>query len=103
MPVCVVPGCAREAVNNLSIRLRRPDTSAIWAPNMEAFVCDEHAITGARIHVLYEATSSGEIETHVHGWASEPARTTEIRQHAQKLAEDLSDAARDAAVRRASL
>src|SRR4051812_10557212 len=96
MADCVVPGCTRPASNNLSVRLRRPNTSAIWAPNLDAFVCDHHAVAGARIHVLYEATETGEIETHVHGWDAEPARRTEIRNPA-RLDEVLSDAARDAA------
>lgn len=96
MPDCIVPGCSRQATNNLSIRLRRPDTSAIWAPNLDAFVCNIHAVSGARMHVLYEATGSGEIETHVHGWQADPSRTTEIRQPA-RLDDALADAARDAA------
>jgi hypothetical protein len=95
MSSCIVPGCTHEAQNNLSVRLRRPNTSAIWAPNTEAFVCDVHAASGARIHVLYEATESQEIETHVHGWASEPSRRTEIRQPARQMTDDLSIAVRE--------
>jgi len=28
MPDCIVPGCSRNATNNLGVRLRKPDTSA---------------------------------------------------------------------------
>jgi hypothetical protein len=79
MPDCVVPGCARDGRNNLSVRLRRPDTSAIWAPNTEGFVCDVHAESGARVVLYYETTSADEIEVVVHGVDSAAMRTTPIR------------------------
>jgi hypothetical protein len=62
---CAIFGCGREARNNFSVRLRRPDTRAIWAPNTEAFLCDEHAASGLRINVILEPTDTGEIETRV--------------------------------------
>ena len=43
---CIIAGCRNPATNNFSVRLRREDTSAIWAPNTEAFICDEHAACG---------------------------------------------------------
>lgn len=88
-PQCVVPGCGREGRNNLGVRLRRPDTSAIWAPNTQAFVCDSHAESGARILVFYEATASDEVEIEVRGNTSELGRVTEIR-HAADPAEELA-------------
>jgi hypothetical protein len=45
---CVITGCPNEGRRNLSVRLRRPNTSAIWAPNMDGFLCDEHATGGVR-------------------------------------------------------
>lgn len=63
MPDCIIPGCSLDAQNSLSIRLRRPDTSAIWAPNLDAHVCDVHATSGARVSISYEATDSGQVET----------------------------------------
>jgi hypothetical protein len=79
MPDCIVPGCRRNAPNNLSIRLRPPDTSAIWSPNANAYVCDVHARNGARITVVFEPTDTKRVETRVYG-ASEPAvRRTAIR------------------------
>jgi hypothetical protein len=59
MANCIVPGCSVDAQNSLSIRLRRPDTSAIWAPNLDAHVCDIHATSGARVTVTYETTEAG--------------------------------------------
>jgi hypothetical protein len=89
MPHCVVPGCSREGRNNLGVRLRRPDTSAIWAPNTQAYVCDLHAETGARILVFYEATETDEVEIEVRGSTSELSRVTEIR-HAADPADELA-------------
>ena len=94
MPECVVPGCPREAGNNLGVRLRRPDTSAIWAPNTEGYVCDVHAEAGARITLLYEATTNDEIEVHVRGTTAEATRTTPIRHREDaeaSLTEDLAE------------
>ena len=74
MSECIVPGCPREALNNLSVRLRRPDTSAIWAPNTEAYVCDSHAESGARVTLYYEPTTAEAIEVRVHGTRANPRR-----------------------------
>lgn len=60
MPECIVPGCSRNAENTLGVRLRKPDTTAIWAPQTNAHVCNVHARSGARVSVIYEATDSGE-------------------------------------------
>lgn len=93
-PACVVPGCGREGRNNLGVRLRRPDTSAIWAPNTQGFVCDVHAESGTRVLVFYEATQTGEVEVDVRGVTPELSRTTEIR-HAADPAEELASRIRD--------
>jgi hypothetical protein len=80
MPECIVPGCPVEASNNLGVRLRRPDTSAIWAPNTAAYVCDRHAAAGARLTVLFEPTDTGQVEVGVYGATHQAGRTTLIRQ-----------------------
>ena len=80
MPDCIVPGCLVEATNNLGVRLRRPDTSAIWAPNTAAYVCDRHAVAGARLTLLFEPTETGHIEVGVYGATHQAGRTTLIRQ-----------------------
>jgi hypothetical protein len=71
MPDCIVPGCKRNAVNTLGVRLRKPDSNAFWAPQTKTYVCDVHARSGARVTVIYEANESGKVELRVQG-AEEP-------------------------------
>lgn len=52
MPNCLVPNCENNGNHNLGIRLRRPETSAIWAPNCDAFLCDEHADQGYTVDLV---------------------------------------------------
>jgi len=80
---CIIPGCPNDAEHNLSVRLRRPDTSAIWAPNTEAYLCDAHATQGLRITVVLEPTSAHEIETRVCAISeTTPQRKTRITKEA---------------------
>jgi hypothetical protein len=67
MSRCIIPSCTNPATNNFGVRLRRPDTTAIWAPNTEAYICDAHAIQGLIVNVTLEPTNTGEIETKVIG------------------------------------
>ena len=60
--------------------MRRSDTSAIWAPNTAAYVCDRHAVAGARLTVLFEPTETGTVEVGVYGATHQAGRTTLIRQ-----------------------
>jgi hypothetical protein len=80
MATCIVPGCKRNAVNYLGVRLRKPPRGdAVWSPNANAFVCDAHAKNGARITLVYEATNTGRVETRVYA-AEEPiVRRTNIK------------------------
>jgi hypothetical protein len=68
---CIVPGCSRTGRNKLGVRLRKPDTTAIWSPETDAHVCDTHARSGARLTVIYEANETGRVEIRTYG-ASEP-------------------------------
>jgi len=72
---CIIAGCNNAANNNFGVRGRRPDGTAIWAPNTEAFLCDDHAVQGLRITITLAPTNSGQIETEVNGQA---VRTTQI-------------------------
>ena len=92
MAECVVPNCARDAQNNLGVRLRRPDTSAIWAPNTEAFVCDYHAESGALVTVYYQEAESNQVDVRVHGTSPPASRVTPIhhRETGKDLSEDLT-------------
>jgi hypothetical protein len=73
MPTCLIPGCTNNAENNISIRCRRTDTSAIWAPNTEAYLCDIHAALRAVVErtVTTNVSAGGRTET----------RTTPIIHH----------------------
>lgn len=71
MADCIVPGCSRTGTNNLGVRLRKPDTTAIWAFETAAHVCDVHARSGVRLVMIYEPTKTGRVEFSVHG-ATEP-------------------------------
>lgn len=78
MPNCIITGCHNDARNNFSVRCRRPDTTAIWAPNTEAFLCDDHAAQGLRIAITLTPNASGEIETEVTSQVGQAIRRTTI-------------------------
>jgi len=60
---CIISGCTNRATNNISIRLRRENTSAIWAPNTEAYLCNEHAAMGFTVNVTLSARQDHNLET----------------------------------------
>ncbi len=62
---CIIHGCRNRARHNVGIRLRRPSTRAIWAPNTDAFLCDEHATRGLEITIVLTPTNTGHIKTNV--------------------------------------
>lgn len=78
MPQCLIPNCQNNAQNNISIRLRRSDTSAIWAPNSEAFLCDIHAAQGYIINVELIPVQTITITTNVSAGGQVETRTTPI-------------------------
>jgi hypothetical protein len=65
MARCIIGGCPNPAVNNFGVRLRRPSTRAIWAPNTQAFICSEHATQGLHIEVTLTPTDTGRIDTEI--------------------------------------
>jgi hypothetical protein len=76
---CIVPGCSKNAVNNLGVRLRKPPQSdAWWSPNANAYVCDTHAKGGARVTLIFEANDSGKVETRVYASGEPVTRRTTI-------------------------
>lgn len=75
---CIIAGCNNRGEHNISIRCRREDTSAIWAPNTEAFLCDQHAGDGLAIEIILTPTRTAQIETTVSGGGTAVARTTPI-------------------------
>jgi len=76
MQSCIVAGCTHLAAHNIGIRLRRPDGTAIWAPNTNAFVCDLHATAGFRIQIILTPNTTGQIRTEV---SSVPPGGTALR------------------------
>jgi len=79
MPQCIVPGCNNHARHNIGIRVRKPSTRAIWAPNTDAYLCDEHATCGMDIAINMTPNSSGTISTHVSAGGHPISRTTPIQ------------------------
>lgn len=78
MPQCLIPNCQNNAEHNLGIRCRRPDTSAIWAPNCDAFLCDEHADQGYTIDITLTPQVNRIITTNVNAGGPTETRTTPI-------------------------
>lgn len=69
MPYCIIPGCPQEGRNKLGVRCRvwhdehptKTKTSAVWAPDADAYLCDEHASSGGTVRLSFEPDNSGEI------------------------------------------
>ncbi len=78
MPQCLIPNCQNNALHNLGIRCRRPATTAIWAPNCNAYLCDEHADQGYEIEIKLTPVNLRTITTHVTAGANVANRTTDI-------------------------
>jgi hypothetical protein len=86
---CIVPGCPAEGRNKLGVRCRvwhdgpyprgKGKTAALWAPDADAFLCDEHALGGATITMLYEAEASGATTVTVVGARHVPPRSVPIK------------------------
>jgi hypothetical protein len=81
MPQCLIPGCTNNAENNISIRCRRPNTSAIWAPNTEAYLCDIHADQGFTIDITVTPQTARSVTTNVTAGGHVESRTTPILHH----------------------
>jgi hypothetical protein len=87
---CVVPGCGQPGKNKLGVRCRvwqepspipgKTKTSALWAPDADAFLCDRHALGGAHITLIYEPNESGETAVRVIAAPEGKDRRTPIRQ-----------------------
>lgn len=78
MPNCIIDGCSNIGVHNIGVRCRRPDTTAIWAPNTNALLCDEHAEQGCIIDISITPTTDGQVQTNVHNGDRNIARTITI-------------------------
>lgn len=81
MPQCIIPNCNNNGENNISIRCRRADTTAIWAPNTVAFLCDVHADVGYSIDITLTPVQARTITTNVSAGGAVSTRTTTINNH----------------------
>lgn len=75
---CQMPGCRLTPTHLLSVRMRRQDSGADWAPNSEAYFCTPHATRGAHISLLYEPNHTGFVEVAVSASRRTVTRTTKI-------------------------
>lgn len=64
---CIVPNCQRDGLHAITLRLRRPDTSAVWAPNTDAYLCDEHAVGGAEIELTFRVKRTRRLDISTRG------------------------------------
>jgi hypothetical protein len=79
MSSCLIPNCTNSANNGIGIRLRRPNTTAIWAPNCNAFLCDFHASQGYDINIVLTAAPTRNITTYTSAGGNVKRRRTAIR------------------------
>jgi transcriptional regulator with XRE-family HTH domain len=89
LQVCVVPGCPLPGKHRLGVRCRvwhepspiagKSKTSALWAPDSDAFLCDQHALGGAHITLIFEPNGSGETAVRVIAAPYSDDRRTPIR------------------------
>lgn len=88
---CIVPDCKREGRNRLGVRCRiahdgptlfpgKGKTAALFAPDAEAYLCDQHALGGATITLLFEPNRSKETTIRVIAGTTVEERTTAIKQ-----------------------
>lgn len=81
MSQCLISNCNNDATHNVGIRLRRPNTSAIWAPNTVAFFCDVHADQGYTVDITFTLVENRSITTNVSAGGHVETRTTPIANH----------------------
>lgn len=84
MPECIIDGCHNEGKHNIGVRCRRPDTTAIWSPNSEAYLCDQHAEDGCIIDITITPTTDQEVEVNVKNGTRTRYRKTPIRHDADE-------------------
>ncbi len=84
MPRCIIDGCPNEGVHNFGVRCRRPATTAIWAPNTNAYLCNEHAEQGCIIDVTITPVATGDVQTNITNGNRTASRTTPIAHEADE-------------------
>jgi hypothetical protein len=88
---CIVPACPKEGRNRLGVRCRiahdgptpfpaKGKTAALFSPEAEAYLCDDHALGGAHMTLLFEPDSSKQTTIKVIAAKTVEERTTPIKQ-----------------------
>jgi hypothetical protein len=88
---CIVLGCPKEGRNRLGVRCRiahdgvtpfpnKGKTAALFSPEAEAYLCDDHALGGAHMTLLFEPDRSKETTIKVIAAKTVEERTTPIKQ-----------------------
>ena len=80
---CLVAGCKNDAQNNFSIRLRKPSTRAVYAPECEVYLCKEHAQGGGTWTIEFSPGTDGKVETRLSSGGLTKRRITEIKNRAE--------------------
>lgn len=58
---CIAPGCTNPAENKLGLRLRKRKTLAVWAPDLDVYLCKDHAEDGGKWIIEYVPGATGKI------------------------------------------
>lgn len=62
---CLV--CGAYGVVALGVRARYENTNAVWAPNLDAYLCEQHARSGCRIEIGFQPATDGRVRVTTDG------------------------------------
>ena len=62
---CIV--CGRYATIALGVRARWSNTNAVWAPNLDAYLCEQHATDGCLVEITLTPRIDGRVTTVTRG------------------------------------
>jgi hypothetical protein len=74
--VCMVPGCHEPGRHAVTLRVRRPDTTAVIAPNTGAYLCDRHAESGFEMDIVLRPNETRRAE--IFTWADDGDETGHV-------------------------
>ena len=78
MAQCLIPNCTNNAEHNIGIRCRRRNTTAIWSPNANAYLCSQHAQQGYIVDIVLTPIQQRTVTTNVSCGNNTISRTTPI-------------------------
>lgn len=74
----MVPDCPNEGYYTLNLRMRRPDTTAVWAPATGAYFCDDHAL-GGKLSLVWEPDESDQVKIETSAKSGRKTSPPELR------------------------